>query len=121
MKNIYFILAIIFLCGAGVGFYLSENYYPSITFAMCSIIVPLAIGGILLCIYLEKRKKNPSYWGTFFVYKLYYDLNVAPALSPALITLFKISLICSVVIFQSQTIFIFIDTDFFSSHRFFPA
>lgn len=72
--------------------------------------------------------KKPSMRG-FFLCIVVYVLKLAQVFSPALMALFKISLICSVVILPpapfaatgSPTILILIDTDFLSSHRFLPA
>gem|GEM_PF-3432005 len=65
-------------------------------------------------------RKNPQTEG-FFILNFFYALRLPPAFSPALIALFKTSLICSVVIVQSPTILTLIDTDFLSSPKFLPA
>lgn len=59
-KRMLLILAILCFIGAGVGFYLSETIYPTLLFALCTVIGPLFMGSILLCVYIERKKS--SYW-----------------------------------------------------------
>ena len=127
MKHILLILAIFFFCVTIAGFLINENLFRTLTCAFWMVICPLVIGGVLLCIHIDKKRKRSPYRGPtlhferVFLLLFDYALKTQPALSPALMALLITSLICSVVIEPSQTILIFIETDFFSSPRFLPA
>lgn len=51
---------IILFVVAAVGYHLTETRFPNAPFAICAIVGPLAIAGVCLCVYMEKRKKGPS-------------------------------------------------------------
>ena len=63
----HIVLAILLFCIAGIGLYLTENFYPNKTFAFCAVVCPMGLGGVYLCRYIDKRyikrkePENPSY------------------------------------------------------------
>ena len=58
-KKIYIRISILFFIGAVVGYYFAENIYHSLKFVIWAVIVPMILGGISFCIYMDKRKKPP--------------------------------------------------------------
>lgn len=58
MKKGKFILGMLCLIGAGVGFYYTDNYHPTVSCAMYTIVVPLILGIVCIC---SAFRKKPLY------------------------------------------------------------
>lgn len=68
MKNIWLIIALMAFGVMAYGIYCAETEPYTMNFVYGGIMAPLVLGGISLCIYMEKRKKGRSVWGPFSLY-----------------------------------------------------